>query len=366
MDLWGFEGRYRHELPGDRFGLFMPPTPVTFTIGGRELPVQQVPGITEGGGSGTGDQAAIQDFVQQQIRDHAEQAAQAGLRPGMEYTATWQENGQPVTYTGRVPELTGGDGQPAAPATPGTPASPGAQTTSAPPSEEQPAERELTPDQRRAQRAAIAGDAIDATANLADRTAGLVSAASEARNAGVGTSSYGYSSGGGGLDISGFGGSSSIAGFGGVGDLTGTGFSIQSSGGDYRQKARQTDAILRQLMAAIAAGNVDAISSAITILTMRSKSTMIQASLQVIGAMRQYDNQMRQLSDQMGALNSRNPNYQSQLAGLNGQLQSVSMGRQAIANTLRDVMGMNEEISTFEKSIYDVKSRTQSSYARWT
>jgi len=153
---------------------------------------------------------------------------------------------------------------------------------------------------------------------------------------------------------------------GGVSDLTGTGFSIGMSGGNYRETARKLDAMLQQLMAAISMGNVDAISSAITLLGLKSKTTMIQASLQVIGAMRQYDDQMKTLSNQMGALNSRDSGYQGQLSGLNSQMQGVSMSRQAIANTLRDVMGMNEEISTFEKSIYDVKSRSQANYARWT
>lgn len=181
---------------------------------------------------------------------------------------------------------------------------------------------------------------------------------------GGGSSSFGI---GGDFGASaGYGGSSVGIGGGGVGDLTGTGFGIMQQSGDYRAQARKVDALLNMLIMMIAMGNTDAITSAFILLSQKSKQTLTKASLQMITAMRQYDNQMRGLSDEMGSLSSSNPNYQSQLAGLNGRFQQASSGRQMIMNMGRDIMSSVEEFNNVEKSVLDQMTRSRSTYARWS
>lgn len=198
-------------------------------------------------------------------------------------------------------------------------------------------------------------------ANVINQQARALSGQSGGGSAGFGIGGdFSASAGYGGSNV-GIGG-----GFGGVGDLTGTGFGIQSSCGDYRAQAKKTDALLNILIMMIACGNTDAISSAFILLSQKSKQTLTQASLQMITSMRQYDNQMKGLSDQMGSLSSSNPNYQSQLAGLNGQFQMASSGRQMIMNMGRDIMSSVEEFNNLEKSVLDQLTRSRSTYARWT
>jgi len=190
---------------------------------------------------------------------------------------------------------------------------------------------------------------------------------------GGGYSSFGMDGGGGSFGASagpggaGFGmGGGGMGGMGGVGDLTGTSFGIQSQGGDYRQQARRLEGQLRMLIAMIMAGNTDAITTAMTVLSAQSKKTLIHASLHVIQAMRQYNNQMSQLSDQMGGVNMQAGQGQSQLAGLNSQFQMLSTDRQQAMNMLKDVMTGVEEIESANKSIQDTMLRSKARYAQWT
>jgi len=180
------------------------------------------------------------------------------------------------------------------------------------------------------------------------------------------TSAFGGPGGGfGGVGTAGYGG---VGGFGGGMDLSNTGFGIGMQGGEARAKSRQLDAMINQLLAAIAMGNLDAITSALTMCNLKAKSTMSQAATHVVRAMQLYDRQMRTISDQMGAIagqSGNNPNTGAQMGHLNSEMNQISMSRQAISNMLRDIMSMNEEMSNMEKSIYDVKSR-EASFYRWS
>lgn len=180
------------------------------------------------------------------------------------------------------------------------------------------------------------------------------------------TSAFGGPGGGfGGVGTAGYGG---VGGFGGGMDLSNTGFGIGMQGGEARAKSRQLDAMINQLLAAIAMGNLDAITSALTMCNLKAKSTMSQAATHVVRAMQLYDRQMRTISDQMGSIagqSGNNPNTGAQMGHLNAEMNQISMSRQAISNMLRDIMSMNEEMSNMEKSIYDVKSR-EASFYRWS
>lgn len=196
----------------------------------------------------------------------------------------------------------------------------------------------------------------------------------------------GFGAGGGmpgGLGTMGYGGGGyGGGGFGGVGDLTGTNFAIGLSGGDNRSKGQRIDAMINQLLAALAAGNLDVLETAITLCNQKARMTIAGAAVNTIRAMQLYDNQMKQLSDQMGALAGQsgagggaggaggaggNPTQMSaQLAQLNTQSSQISSGRQMIANNLRDLMTMQEEIGNTEKGIRDTMSRIKTTQSRWS
>ncbi len=170
---------------------------------------------------------------------------------------------------------------------------------------------------------------------------------------GGGFGSFGVGGGGG------FGG-----GFGGIGDLSGTGFMIGMQGGDARSKARQLDNMINQLLAAIAMGNVDMITSALTLCNLKAKTTLIGASLNMVRAMQLYDRNMKGISDKMGQIAGKGTDASANLAQLNGEMNQMSMARQSITNTTRDIMGMVEEISNLESSVYSKKDR-EAQFYRW-
>ncbi len=173
----------------------------------------------------------------------------------------------------------------------------------------------------------------------------------------------GFGGGGGGFGGGGIGFGVGSAGF--DGDFSGTGLMIGMNAMENRAKGRKLDAMVNMLLAAILQGNVDMIESAMTIMNLKSKTTLIGAAAQTIRAMQLYDRNMKGISDQIGELaGKKQEDAGARLAGLNAEMNQVSMVRQAITNNLKDIMSMVEEMSTLEKSIYDVKSREAALY-RW-
>jgi len=217
---------------------------------------------------------------------------------------------------------------------------------------------------------------------LANSAAGLVGSAGNVGMAGryTGAAFGGAGSGGGigfgyGDQYGGFsggmgpgGGGVGISAFGGMGDMTGTGFAIQSMGGDSRSKSRAIDAMINQLLMALAAGNLDVLETALTLCNQKAKMTIAGAAVRTIRAMQLYDRQMQQLSDQMGSLAGAG-NTQTmapQLAQMNLQANQLSSGRQMIANNLKDLMTMSEEIGNTEKGVRDTMSRIKTTQSRWS
>ncbi|HEX5037368.1 MAG TPA: hypothetical protein VFX30_09450 [bacterium] len=236
---------------------------------------------------------------------------------------------------------------------------------------------EPPPDPNRPPPLLTAANAVQQFGYLGNSVAGAVAGWGNVGYAGQ-YAAGGFGAGGGmpgGLGTMGYGG----GGFGGVGDLTGTNFAIGLSGGDNRSKGQRIDAMINQLLAALAAGNLDVLETAITLCNQKARMTIAGAAVNTIRAMQLYDNQMKQLSDQMGALAGQsgagggaggaggNPTQMSaQLAQLNTQSSQISSGRQMIANNLRDLMTMQEEIGNTEKGIRDTMSRIKTTQSRWS
>lgn len=163
----------------------------------------------------------------------------------------------------------------------------------------------------------------------------------------------------------GVGGPGGYGGYAEVGDFSGNNFYINQQNYENRAKARHLDFLTQILLAAICQGNVDMIESAITVINLKAKTTLIETAKHVIEAMRQYDKEMKTISDQMAALAGRRPeDGGASLQHLNAEMNSLSMVRTAITNMLRDIMTMNEEMSTLENSIYSKKDRDAQFY-RW-
>jgi hypothetical protein len=198
--------------------------------------------------------------------------------------------------------------------------------------------------------------------------ANVLNAQARALGPGGGYSSFGMgpdgfgASAGGGMGIASFGMG------GGVGDLTGTGFAIGAMGGDSRSKNRAIDAMINQLLQALMAGNLDVLETALTLCNQKARMTIAGAAVRTVRAMQLYDRQMQQLSDQMGSLAGAG-NTQTmapQLAQLNLQANQLSSGRQMIANNLKDLMTMSEEIGNTEKGVRDTMSRIKTTQSRWS
>lgn len=152
----------------------------------------------------------------------------------------------------------------------------------------------------------------------------------------------------------------------GVGGLAGMDMMIEQQTYENKRKARQITFMIQILMAAIGQGNIDAIQSALTLVTLKSKNTLLQASQHMIRAMMSYEEKTSKITDEMAKLAKNDPK-----AGENGQFQlkmqemnQYSSARQMITNSVRDVMSMVEELSTIEKSVYDKKDH-EAQFYRW-
>jgi len=74
---------------------------------------------------------------------------------------------------------------------------------------------------------------------------------------------------------------------------------------------------------------------------------------------------MKDTSDKIAAIGGQPQADQgATLAGLNAQMNQYSMTRQAITNSVRDIMSMVEEMSNLENSLYSKKDREAGLY-RW-
>ncbi|GEM_PF-3747913 len=395
MECWGFESR--ETLPGEGFGLLIGPPPQTpaGNISVTLRPVENsstnpptgpttidVP-ITPDGSKTDADIAAITTA--------AEAMDAARLAPGR-YNATWTENGRelhaPIVVPARTPHTASGNTQPPPPAN----------TTTEPPSP--------PPD---AQAARTSAEAARITAEAArigaySQVGGiigqtLVGLQNASANQTLAAHSYGGFGGVGGFggyggfgDGIGFGtpapfggigggfggyGSSGYGGGYGVGiDLSNNGFMIGQNSLDARAQKRAYDRVINQLLAAIKMGNIDMIRSALTFVTLKSKTTLIEASLHMVKAMQYYDTQTQQVVDQMGQLanrtnqdhapgaNNQPDNTNAQLGSLNARMNQYSMSRTAITNLTRDIMTMVQEMSDLENSVYSKRDRDSMHY-RW-
>ncbi len=183
--------------------------------------------------------------------------------------------------------------------------------------------------------------------------------------------------------IGGFGGFGGIGGFGGCGgellttesacgtlsygDLTGTGFAIQSMGGSARMKGNKIEAMINQLLAMIASGNVDAITSALNLCTQKARMTLSEVAAQVVKAMQVYDKQTEKLSEKMASLSGKGNSSETagQLSSLNTQASQISSTRQMMTEFLRTVMGMLEELGNINKGVGDTMARINSTQSRF-
>ena len=185
-------------------------------------------------------------------------------------------------------------------------------------------------------------------------------------NVGVGLGPYGAGAGvgsfGGGFGIGGGFGGGAFAGM----DFSNTGFSIGFNAMNNRDKARALDVILNMLLASIMSGNLDAITTALTMVNLKSKTTLIEASVHMIQAMRYYDKQSKETSDKIAAVVGKpSQDGGATIAQYNNEMNQYSMTRQAITNGVRDVMTMIEELSNAEQGFRTKREHIASSATRW-
>jgi hypothetical protein len=394
MDFWGFESR--QGMPGDGFGLFEN-QPVTIIKGNKKVEVE-VP-ITDDG------------RVSETERQAVEKAARANGIEG-EFDADWLEvwdvedktkaEGQSVSFPAENSEA-GGD-QPQAgegsqadsgggenaenkPATVNTASTPaGEDTTNENSSEEnKPAtvNTASTPAGGAGNPTPQPNDIQQWTQTM-NQVAGFIGSvgnvgvasqyAGLAFGGGYGAANFSYSdpfnsfNGG----VAGYGDPIGFGGYGGydVGisggfDLSGTSFYAMGDCYEMKRKARQIEMMINQLWAMICQGNVDAIEGALILMNLKSKTTLIDAAKQMILAMREYEKQMNGLTDEISKIAGKpQTDGGAQLQLFSSKMQGYSMGRQAVTNSVRDIMTMVEEFSNLESSILARKERDVR-YTQW-
>lgn len=135
---------------------------------------------------------------------------------------------------------------------------------------------------------------------------------------------------------------------------------------ENKRQARKLTFMIQILLAAIGQGNIDAIENALTLISLKSKTTLIQASQHMILAMMGYEEQTNNIVNEMEKLAKKDPTAGQSMGfmQLSARMNQYSTARQAITNTVRDVMSMVEELATIEKSVYDKKDRDAQFY-RW-
>lgn len=164
-------------------------------------------------------------------------------------------------------------------------------------------------------------------------------------------------------------------GFGGVGaggmtdgtapgGFTSIDMMVERSGFENARKARKLDMILQILMSSIMMGNIDAIANAMTMIGLKSKNTLVHASMHMLAAMNHYEKKTDEITKRIAEISKDQQPNAAKLQMEMANLSSYSSARQAITNSVRDVMSMVEEITTLEKSLYDKKDRDAQFY-RW-
>lgn len=400
MECWGFESR--KALPGEGFGLLIEPTPqqpstpqtVSVTlrpVGGNNASptVLRVP-ITDDGQKTSTDVSAIAAAIDE-----------ARLAPG-QYDATWNEGSAEIRDRINVParQQNAVERGPAANTNTSDRSASTVSTTNER-TRESPAQTQDPQADRTNANAALANAEANRVAAEAARIGAysqmggvigqtLVGLQNASANQILAAHSYG---GVGGFGGGGFGdgiGFGTPAPFGGIGggfggygggygvgiDLSNNGFMIGQNSLDARAQKRAYDRIINQLLAAIKMGNIDMIRSALTFVTLKSKTTLIEASLHMVKAMQYYDTQTQQVVDQMGQIanrtnqdhapgaNNQPDNTNAQLGSLNARMNQYSMSRTAITNLTRDIMTMVQEMGDLENSVYSKRDRDSMHY-RW-
>ena len=178
-------------------------------------------------------------------------------------------------------------------------------------------------------------------------------------NPGFGGGPYGgFGAGGPGGFAGGFGVAG--GGFGGGFNLALGGFGQGFGFYDQREQDRKLSYIINMLMFSVAAGNIDAISTALIMIARQGKETLRRTAVSALGALQSYERQQSQVADMMQNLNADgNPNYASQLQSLSARMNTYSSNRQMIVSLLRDVKSMTDELESMAKSYQDTSLQHQ-------
>lgn len=150
-------------------------------------------------------------------------------------------------------------------------------------------------------------------------------------------------------------GGTALSNFGGGMDILGLGNTFYGQAMDERSRARQLDAEINRLKMMIMSGNMDAILQAVTLLTLRSKSTLRNAAATMITSMQNSNRQMEVQNNRLEALSGNNTRSsqanQTEMMSINNQIQGINMDRQTAMNAVRDMMSALEEQTSTEQGI---------------
>ena len=406
MDFWGFEGR--QGMPGDGFGLFN----VRFTIRGTNKDIAFGSGATMDGDVSQEGIDKITKRVEEAIKNEElvgedgfvrveweEEVTVAQLeklkKQGMKTTAgdgtvemvkepkKGQKGTVKITVRVKVAEPVAAEEDEAAAveadrsgdATTGEGgATVQAQAVENPPEETSPPDKtppaETPPDKAPEAKPEKPGLLFNVNlgwgqASSTQTSLGVGGYGSPYPEAMLSSSSYNFGS----IGVSNFGEGLGIGSGPGFIDFSNTGFMIRQQYGDTKRKARELDIMIDRLLAAINQGNFDAIESALTLINLKSKTTALGAAKEMITGMQHYDKQTKDAQDRItGLINNqgmKDIDKNAELSRINSEMGQYSMFRQALQNSMRDVLSMVEQMTDLENSYRQRSERIKSSSTRW-
>ena len=134
----------------------------------------------------------------------------------------------------------------------------------------------------------------------------------------------------------------------------------QSQANNLTQQAKKTDRQLKKMLAAVKAGNFEALTACMLLITKKFSNTVLNIGSKTITAMQYYDKQTADLTKQLSTIQGNDTRANARLSQVSLQMNSYSSNRSTIMNLLKEAMSAQEEGVSNLKSFLQKKEQITS------
>ena len=134
----------------------------------------------------------------------------------------------------------------------------------------------------------------------------------------------------------------------------------QSQANNLTQQAKKTDRQLKKMLAAVKAGNFEALTACMLLITKKFSNTVLNIGSKTITAMQYYDKQTADLTRQLSSIQGNDTRANARLSQVSLQMNSYSSNRSTIMNLLKEAMSAQEEGVSNLKSFLQKKEQITS------